>query len=93
MGARLVVLTHRERGDAWLRTGASIGPPRVTAMRPLQSIAMGLVIVALHAEFGGFDALPDPLGWVLVLLGRPRPARATSSRGARSSAWRRSPAR
>jgi len=38
-------------------------------MRPLQSIAMGLVIVALHAEFGGFDALPDPLGWVLVLLG------------------------
>ena len=38
-------------------------------MRPLQSIAMGLVIVALHAEFGGFDALADPLGWVLVLLG------------------------
>jgi len=25
MGARLVVLVHRERGDAWLRTGASIG--------------------------------------------------------------------
>ena len=24
MGARLVVLTHRERGDVWLRTGASI---------------------------------------------------------------------
>jgi hypothetical protein len=30
---------------------------------------MGLVIVALRAEFGGYDALPDPLGWVLVLLG------------------------
>lgn len=38
-------------------------------MRPLQSIAMGLVVIALHAELGGFDALPDPLGWVLVLLG------------------------
>ena len=38
-------------------------------MRPLQSIAMGLVVVALRAEFGGFDALADPLGWVLVLIG------------------------
>lgn len=38
-------------------------------MRPLQSIAMGLVVIAVHAPVGGFDALPDPLGWVLVLLG------------------------
>ena len=38
-------------------------------MRPLQSIAMGLVVVALHAAFNGYDALPDPLGWVLVLVG------------------------
>src|SRR5262245_26786738 len=38
-------------------------------MRPLQSIAMGLVIIALHTEFGGYDALPDPVGWVLVVLG------------------------
>ena len=39
-------------------------------MRPLQSIAMGLVIVALSAPIaGGYDALPDPLGWVLVILG------------------------
>lgn len=38
-------------------------------MRPLQSIAMGLVVVTLHAAFRGYDALPDPLGWVLVLLG------------------------
>ena len=38
-------------------------------MRPLQSIAMGLVIIALRAEFGGYDALADPLGWLLVLLG------------------------
>lgn len=38
-------------------------------MRPLQSIAMGLVIVGLHATFNGYDALPDPVGWVLVLHG------------------------
>lgn len=38
-------------------------------MRPLQSIAMGLVIIALRATFGGYDALPDPAGWLLVLLG------------------------
>lgn len=41
-------------------------------MRPLQSIAMGLVIVALHAAFRGYDALPDPAGWLLVLLGSAR---------------------
>lgn len=38
-------------------------------MKPLGSIAMGLVIVVLVARFAGFDALPDPLGWLLVLWG------------------------
>ena len=38
-------------------------------MRPLQSIAMGLVIVALRPELSGYDVLPDPLGWLLVLHG------------------------
>lgn len=38
-------------------------------MLPLQSVAMGLVIVALSARFGGYDALADPVGWLLVLLG------------------------
>jgi hypothetical protein len=39
-------------------------------MRPLQSIAMGLVIVALRAPVAdGYDLLPDPFGWLLVLLG------------------------
>ena len=38
-------------------------------MRPLQSIAIGLVIIALRAEFGGYDALADPVGWLLVLFG------------------------
>lgn len=38
-------------------------------MKPLQSIAMGLVIIALTARFGAYDALADPVGWLLVLLG------------------------
>ena len=38
-------------------------------MKPLQSIAMGLVIVAISARVGGYDLLPDPIGWLLVLQG------------------------
>ena len=39
-------------------------------MKPLQSIAMGMVVIALIAPVGGgFDLLANPLGWVLVLLG------------------------
>lgn len=38
-------------------------------MKPLQSIAMGLLVVALVAEFRGYDAYVDPLGWLLVLYG------------------------
>jgi hypothetical protein len=46
-------------------------------MSPLQKIAMGLVIVLVPANFphdphpawNFYDALPDPVGWVLVLLG------------------------
>ncbi len=30
---------------------------------------MGLVIVLVDALFGGYDGVPDPLGWVLVLAG------------------------
>ncbi len=39
-------------------------------MKPLQSIAMGLVIIAVKVWVdGGYDVLPDPVGWVLVLQG------------------------
>lgn len=46
-------------------------------MSPLQKIAMGLVIVFLPAYFPHdphpawqvYDALPDPIGWLLVLAG------------------------
>lgn len=39
-------------------------------MTPLQKIAMGLVVIIVLARFGaGWDGLPDPLGWVLVLAG------------------------
>jgi hypothetical protein len=47
------------------------------AMSPLQRIAMGLVIVLLPANFPAqpspdwafYDALPDPIGWALVVAG------------------------
>lgn len=38
-------------------------------MKPLQSIAMGMVVIALVADAGGYDLLPNPLGWVLVVVG------------------------
>jgi hypothetical protein len=38
-------------------------------VRPLQSIGMGLVVVALSARVRGYDVLADPLGWALVLHG------------------------
>jgi hypothetical protein len=38
-------------------------------MPALQKIAMGLVIVIVDAFFAGYDAVPDVLGWVLVVMG------------------------
>lgn len=39
-------------------------------MKPLQSVALGLVIVVLTIRpWGGYDVMADPLAWVLVLLG------------------------
>jgi len=40
-------------------------------VRPLQSIGLGLVLVVLDASVGdpALDLVPDPVGWVLVLLG------------------------
>ncbi|CAN5530418.1 hypothetical protein BH11ACT8_BH11ACT8_31640 [soil metagenome] len=38
-------------------------------MKPLQSIAMGFVILALFARVGDYDLLADPLGWLLVIAG------------------------
>jgi hypothetical protein len=35
----------------------------------LQKVAMGLVLVLVDAFFGGYDAVPDPVGWLLVLAG------------------------
>ena len=42
---------------------------RLRRVTPLQSIAMGLVVVLVNATFSGYDAVADPLGWVLVLVG------------------------
>ncbi len=52
-------------------------------MSPLQKIAMGLVIVLAYAYFPAhpspawehYDALADPVGWVLVVLGTHQLAR------------------
>jgi hypothetical protein len=38
-------------------------------VKPLQAVAMGLVVVLLTAPVHGFDLLADPVGWVLVLIG------------------------
>ncbi|GAA5140231.1 hypothetical protein GCM10023340_00010 [Nocardioides marinquilinus] len=51
-------------------------------MRPLQAIAMGVVVLLLEAPAGGFDLLADPLGWLLVLLGVRDLPRAMPLRGA-----------
>lgn len=49
-------------------------------MKPLQAVGMGLLIVALTDPVHGFDLLPDPLGWLLALVGLralPVPQRGT----------------
>jgi hypothetical protein len=38
-------------------------------MSALPKVAMGLVLTLVDAVIGGYDAVPDVLGWVLVVLG------------------------
>lgn len=38
-------------------------------MLPLQWVGLGLVLVVLDVAVDGWDALPDPLGWAMVLRG------------------------
>lgn len=45
-------------------------------MRPLGLIGYGFLLVAVKVLFGRYDVLADPIGWVLVLLGLRRMARA-----------------
>lgn len=50
---------------------------RVTSVSPLQRIGLGLILVVLPADFPAhphpawnyYDALPPPLGWLLILSG------------------------
>lgn len=51
-------------------------------MKPLQSIAMGLLIIAALAQVGEHDVLADPVGWVLVLHGLGRLPAALERRSA-----------
>jgi hypothetical protein len=54
-------------------------------VKPLQSIAMGFVIIAISARAGGYDLLPDPIGWLLVLQGLGRLPSALPHRPALST--------
>ncbi len=62
-------------------------------MSPLQKIAMGMVIIVGSALFPAnpspswekYDALPDPIGWVLVILGMVALARVDDTFG--TSRW------
>lgn len=38
-------------------------------MTPLQKIAMGFVFVLVDASFDGYDGVPDPVGWAMVIAG------------------------
>ncbi|MDO9455401.1 hypothetical protein [Nocardioides sp.] len=38
-------------------------------MKPLQSIAMGMVLILLLVLAGDYDLLANPLGWILVVAG------------------------
>lgn len=38
-------------------------------MKPLLPIALGLVVIALRGDAGGYDVFADPVGWLFVLLG------------------------
>ncbi len=51
-------------------------------VKPLQSVAMGYVFIALYARFNGYDAYADPVGWALVLYGVYKLPRDLPTRGA-----------
>jgi hypothetical protein len=60
-----------------------VGPATLTAVKPLQAVAMGLVIVLLTVPVHRYDVLADPFGWLLVLVGLaslPVPQRGTLRR-------------
>jgi hypothetical protein len=60
------VMTAKEAAAGVVATAA---PPYARPVTPLQKVAMGLLVVFLRASFGGYDALPDPVGWGLALAG------------------------
>lgn len=57
-------------------------------MKALQTVAMGLVLVFLDVAAHGWDVVPDPLGWVLVLAGlTPVRELLPGYRGVLGTAW------
>lgn len=47
-----------------------VNPPEAAppTRKPLLLVFLGLVIIQVRAGFNGFDALPDPLGWLIIAL-------------------------
>lgn len=41
----------------------------MTVRRPLAVAALGFLLTALYLRVGGYDVLPDPIGWALVGIG------------------------
>ena len=58
-----------DRGISTAHAQAVWSPATLTAVKPLQAVGMGLVIVVLTVPVAGYDVLADPLGWLLVLVG------------------------
>ena len=57
-------------------------------MKPLYWVAVGLVFVLLEGRTeSGWDVYPNPLGWLLVLIGLHRLSRATPGLPLRMTLW------
>lgn len=50
-------------------TVAETSRERRRGMSAVQKVAMGLVLTVVDPVIAGYDAVPDLLGWVLVLMG------------------------
>ncbi len=38
-------------------------------MKPLQTVACGMVAIVVHLNVNGYDLVADPVGWLLVIRG------------------------
>ena len=45
-------------------------PPEATERprQPLLVVALALLIIVIRSDFRGYDALPDPIAWLLIAV-------------------------